>query len=329
MGSKKSMDSGMAELDKRPEILMGLKKAVTEPMDRLKERCQQKLRQLSSSSIPKLLYHYTDTRGFMGIVSNHELWASRIDFLNDTSELSYSRNLLKARLDHFRRQLKDAEEMRLLDWLEASGPDFVREYFKVYAIALSSKDDDVSQWRGYSGGLGGYSIGFDFTEVGLATSIFEARKKLEPRMIEMVYDADKQTECLDDLLQLMMEVFRALRTDTDPNFIRDIGRFICQDIINLLADYLIRFKNSVFHEEKEWRLVILGNVGEDVNYRESRFGLIPYFKARERPLAIKTVVQGPRVEPELSKEAVEGFLAKHGYRSPDVEVRLSKVPLRY
>jgi len=235
MGSKKSMDSGMAELDKRPEILMGLKKAVTEPMDRLKERCQQKLRQLSSSSIPKLLYHYTDTRGFMGIVSNHELWASRIDFLNDTSELSYSRNLLKARLDHFRRQLKDAEEMRLLDWLEASGPDFVREYFKVYAIALSSKDDDVSQWRGYSGGLGGYSIGFDFTEVGLATSIFEARKKLEPRMIEMVYDADKQTECLDDLLQLMMEVFRALRTDTDPNFIRDIGRFICQDIINLLC----------------------------------------------------------------------------------------------
>jgi len=129
---------------------MGLKKAVTEPMDRLKERCQQKLRQLSSSSIPKLLSHYTDTRGFMGIVSNHELWASRIDFLNDTSELSYSRNLLKARLDHFRRQLKDAEEMRLLDWLEASGPDFVREYFKVYAIALSSKDDDVSQWRGYS-----------------------------------------------------------------------------------------------------------------------------------------------------------------------------------
>jgi hypothetical protein len=39
------------------------------------------------------------------------------------------------------------------------------------------------------------------------------------------------------------------------------------------------------------KLVILGNVGEDVNYRESRFGLIPYFKARERPLAIKTVVQ--------------------------------------
>ena len=77
------------------------------------------------------------------------------------------------------------------------------------------------------------------------------------------------------------------------------------------------------------KLVILGNVGEDVNYRESRFGLIPYIKAVERPLSIKTVVQGPRVEPELSKEAVEGFLAKHGYRSPDVEVRLSKVPLRY
>jgi len=237
--------------------------------------------------------------------------------------------LLKARLDHSRQQLKDAEEIRLLDWLEASGPDFVREYFKVYAIALSSKDDDLSQWRGYSGGLGGYSIGFDFTEVGLATSIFEARKKLEPRMVEMIYDADKQTKCLDDLIQQMIELFRSLRADTDPNFIRNIGRFICQDIINLLADYFIRFKNSVFHEEKEWRLVVLGNVGEDVHYRESRFGLIPYIKAGERPLPIKTVVQGPRVEPELSKEAVEEFLAKHGYRSPDIEVRPSKVPIRY
>jgi hypothetical protein len=115
----------------------------------------------------------------------------------------------------------------------------------------------------------------------------------------------------------------------------------------LLADYFIRFKNPVFHDEQEWRLVVLGNVGEEVHYRESRFGLVPYVKAgeyikagdhirhqehtqaRKRPLPIKTVVQGPRVEPELSKEAVDGFLAKHGYAREIVKVLLRKIPLLY
>jgi hypothetical protein len=319
----------MAEIDQRVDVLRALRSLVTERMNGLRERCQQRLQQLSSSPIPNPLYHYTDTRGFMGIVSKHELWASRIDFLNDASEIPYARGLMKERLKHFREKLNEAEEIRMLDWLEVSGPDFVRDYFKVYSISLSSKYDDLSQWRGYSGGLGGYSIGFDFTNVGLAVSIFEGRKALEPRMVEMVYDPDEQTNSLDDLIQQMLELLSSLRADTDPTLVRNLERFICQDILNLLADYFIRFKNPVFHEEEEWRLVVLGNVGEQVQYRESRFGLIPYVKYGERPLPITKVVQGPRVEPELSKEAVEGFLATHSYRSPGVEVCLSKVPLRY
>jgi len=71
----------------------------------------------------------------------------------------------------------------------------------------------------------------------------------------------------------------------------------------------------------------LGNVEEQVNYRESRFGLIPYLKYGERPLPITKVVQGPRVEPELSKEVLQEFLTTNQYRG--VKVLLSKVPLRY
>jgi hypothetical protein len=153
---------------------------------------------INDSKVTLSLHRYSRIQG---IVSNHELWASRIDFLNDASELSYSRDLLRMRLDHFRQQLNDAEARRLLDFLEASDPDFVRKYFGVYAIALSNKDDDLSQWRGYSGGLGGYCIGFELTNVGLATSIFEAREKLEPRLVEMIYNLDEQTACLDDLIQ--------------------------------------------------------------------------------------------------------------------------------
>jgi hypothetical protein len=66
-----------------------------------------------------------------------------------------------------------------------------------------------------------------------------------------------------------------------------------------------------------------------VHYRDSRFGLIPYLKYSSRlgELPIVKVVQGPRSEPELSKEALLGFLAKHRYER--VRVCLSKVPLRF
>jgi hypothetical protein len=104
--------------------------------------------------------------------------------------------------------------------------------------------------------------------------------------------------------------------------------------INLFADYLIRFKNPVFREEREWRLVSLGDIedieGVHIHYRDTRFGLVPYLKYREstgnRRLPITRVVQGPRVEPELAATAVDGYLVKCGYRVP---VDLSKVPLRY
>jgi len=65
-------------------------------------------------------------------------------------------------------------------------------------------------------------------------------------MVEMVYNTDEQADCLDDLIRQMLELLSSLRADTDPKFVRDLERFICQDILNLLADYFIRFKNPVF-----------------------------------------------------------------------------------
>jgi hypothetical protein len=87
----------MTGIDPTLEALRGLRSLVTERMGGLKERCQQQLQNLSSLTKPNPLYHYTDTRGFKGIVCNHELWAGRIDFLNDASEIPYTRDLLKER----------------------------------------------------------------------------------------------------------------------------------------------------------------------------------------------------------------------------------------
>src|SRR5215470_622298 len=115
----------MSEVD-RLAVLRALRDQLAGPMGQLKDRCQEKLKQLSSP-IPSVLYHYTDTRGFMGIISKHALWATRTDFLNDSSEIPYARDLFKNRIAHFRQKSSNLEEAKLLDWIE-SNCDFVREY---------------------------------------------------------------------------------------------------------------------------------------------------------------------------------------------------------
>jgi hypothetical protein len=237
----------MSEADRLAAVL-ALRDEVAQPMARLKTRCQEKLKQLSSAT-PSVLYHYTDTKGFMGIISKNTLWSTRIDFLNDSSEIPYARQLFEKRIAHHRQKCDD-DEGKLLDWITAHY-DFVREYFKVYAISLSSRHDDLSQWRGYADRLGGYSIGFDFTTIPLATSLFEARKELEPRIVEMTYQPDKQIECLDDMIEQVLGLYRSLVTKASEDTIGNLRRFISQDVINLVADNFIRFKNPAFADEKE------------------------------------------------------------------------------
>lgn len=48
------------------------------------------------------LYHYTDQSGFMGIFLNQELWATKIQYLNDEKEynlaLELAEHILKERI---------------------------------------------------------------------------------------------------------------------------------------------------------------------------------------------------------------------------------------
>jgi hypothetical protein len=46
-------------------------------------------------SIPQRLYHYTSQSGLLGILSAKTLWATRIQYLNDSTEFAYALGLLK------------------------------------------------------------------------------------------------------------------------------------------------------------------------------------------------------------------------------------------
>jgi hypothetical protein len=47
---------------------------------------------------PQSLYHYTDQGGLLGIIENKELWATKVQYMNDATEFGRAVDLAKVRM---------------------------------------------------------------------------------------------------------------------------------------------------------------------------------------------------------------------------------------
>jgi hypothetical protein len=131
------------------------------------------------------LYHYTSAAGLQGILENQELWATNIDFLNDTEERvgfldKRLPHLLEVAIDRAIERNSTLHSSRFVEAL-SSNPEvrsgFLRDirtqirsqalsFDETYTISFchppvfDPNDGLLSQWRGY-GKDGGYAIVFD------------------------------------------------------------------------------------------------------------------------------------------------------------------------
>lgn len=129
----------------------------------------------SSWPLPPL-YHYTTGDSLIRIIESQELLATQAACLNDMTELTHAadqlRELVKMRnsdaptsVTAFRSRLA---EVLLNPYPETSGR---------FVTCFTEKRDDLSQWRSYSGGEGGYAIQFDTMKL-LASAIPLETKKV-------------------------------------------------------------------------------------------------------------------------------------------------------
>ncbi|MDQ5879469.1 MAG: hypothetical protein QG638_2205, partial [Pseudomonadota bacterium] len=110
--------------------------------------------------IPSLrLHHYTSGHGLLGIIGSSSIWATKIQYMNDSKEFAHAIELAGISI----RTRKAAQSNRrfsafcdaLIEHLERiSGMPF-------YVACFSEVEDSLSQWRGYCPSGFGYSIGFD------------------------------------------------------------------------------------------------------------------------------------------------------------------------
>lgn len=259
------------------------------------------------------LSHYTDLSGLVGILGDHQLWASNVAFLNDKEELLHGVKCARRALS---RILKDRN---LVHWREAI-QEIVDEIEKgrlpnTYATCFCERSDLLSQWRGYGGAQQGVCLVFD--RAGLEALRSGRRSFLAPVQYGVTTAKTHLREGLRlRLLSIAVEELTAMNEEEKREAVYEI-----------LSELIPRFKHRGFEDELEWRLVVQHRTLRDsVCFRPSRNVLVPFIKlGRGEHLPLKRVRIGPGHDTKLTQRSIEQFLEAKGY---DVKVTTSHVPFR-
>ena len=194
---------------------------------------------------PELLYHYTSQTGLLGIVKTRQLWASKIQYLNDTTEFLHG-------LDQVTRVLRKYE-CEFLDLILQRYVKSTREAIErmsglnIFVASFSASPDLLSQWRASTKNETGYALGFEINRLA------NLGGKHDFSLEACVYEPSMQRRKAEEFVDHQLRYFQTLRdriTSGDEDSIskwmeRLTGEF-CQGVSILAA----LFKDQAFREEK-------------------------------------------------------------------------------
>lgn len=195
------------------------------------------------------IFHYTDLNGLLGIISKDELWATNINFLNDSEESVHGcrcfRNTIKQIDPKIIPDDKKPTILKAIDTYERGKTAFYNSPEKhVYSISFCKEADKLSQWRGY-GSKQGVCIEFNKDEL----EIFVQNTFLTCIANDVVYTSENNT------VEMSREL-RALFSSKGINLLEVCDHFLVMaSIYGHLAKIIPFFKNDGFSEEDEYRLV--------------------------------------------------------------------------
>ncbi len=270
----------------------------------------------SQKTRPRILYHYTTQAGLLGIVSSREIWATKIQFLNDTSEFSLALEIAHGFLTK-QKTNKSSSRIRsraaaFLDEVESI------RYLNICVCSFSENGDSLSQWRGYGAGGSSYALGFR------SSFLRKLAKQHRFFLAKCIYSESHQQKIVEELATW------AIKNVSSNSAANEEGE---SDFLVQLMRIAPLLKNPHFQDEAEWRL-ISGAVFADrssFGFREGRSFIVPHFKLAfpkqiSRP-PISEIVVGPCPHMELAKDSVT-MLGYNKFLLNPNNVKSSVIPYR-
>jgi len=279
-------------------------------MEQWWETLRVELAAIISESPPKVIYHYTDINGFLGMIVTSKIWATHISKLNDSSEYHHGINTVTDCV----RNAMPASSNPLVEKI-------LSEFQKVetYVASYSTKHDLLSQWRSYSGEKVGYCL-------GLATDGIATLDDSTPLLEAVIYKDSLAQQVISRMVGRVDEYLQ------NSQFGEVEVGFLLGMVGGTLANLACTIKHPTFEEENEYRQFYQPGATSlqlENKFRNGRFGLTPYVEVsfiEEGRLPLRSITIGPCQDAELEMHTVKTFLEKHSYKN--VEVLVSEIPLR-
>jgi hypothetical protein len=283
---------------------------------------------------PAELYHYTSGEGLVGIIKSGDLWATHASCLNDAAELRHATRLIREWFQLYRQPRLKPDTAFICDRAITELSVDRAPTSEWFVACLSEEADDLSQWRAYGRGEGGYAIGFNVAELGYA--VVPTGSQLVPVCYDSAVHHGIGGSVVKEIVRLFGEGL-ATRPGVNPEVWADAFLPEWQQRLSYLAPII---KHHKFAAEKEWRIV---RELREEDFCNLKFRQRQSMLARHLPLALRfpetstapllpisSVRVGPSRHQEISKVGVADLLRGQGYPKAvyDNYVRVSEVPFQ-
>jgi len=279
---------------------------------------------------PALLYHYTDSRGLLGMLETNTIWATEAGFLNDSAELEYVYTVVARVAERQRNGLQSQAAKKLAARLTRAREEGFFLMQSVYVACFSQERDLLSQWRAYADDGLGYAIGFDPATKFQVGETRAGKRWDAPRLVRVTYDDAVPGSLVDGFVAATLKLVDRVASQSKrlEAFAAKQGESVLARGIGWLASAV---KNPGFREENEWRLVFenhsLNGHFEPLRFMPSRFGLTPHVDLRVARrgrhkaslLPIKELVLGPKLDSMQAEMAARGLLREYQYERAKTE----------
>jgi hypothetical protein len=153
----------------------------------------------------------------------------------------------------------------------------------------------------------------------------------------MIYDVDDQSKLISDYISSIIKgSSNALKQFRENGEIPIAWPAIAAtECVNILLDLMLSFKNPVFKEENEWRLIkgrLTNFKPEQLKFRETKDGLIPYIEAYmvaeengKSLFPLSSIKFGPILDYESTLSSLQLFLSKESVSSGKIIINAGDV----
>lgn len=252
-----------------------------EQITRFSNQAMSMVAELQMQGKVPALWHYSNGDGVIGILANKKLWATHVSFMNDTEEYVQAlkmmleqgdRILQHNRLTTEQRSVLVAMNVRLKQLMSS-------ELSRNYVLCFTECEDDLAQWRGYSGTQNKFALKFDPIHLSyLAGQFAENPQKYFCYLARVTYDTQQKMDMVDRVLNYALQQFSSDLLESKPTNQDNYTTYWANNYLHYAVVIAPLFKHWSFRQEKEWRIVIQPLQYQEIRYRNRAGMVTPYLE---------------------------------------------------